>query len=310
MSDRHWARMGETTFVGGIWTLYWIHRLTGRAVFRCFLAPVVLLHWLLRPALRAASLQYLRRMHRATPGLFAREPGWREGLRHVELFAETLLDKLLAMAGRYPFDHVQRHGLENVSRAVASGQGGIIVTAHVGCLELCRAMADQRAHLKLNVLVHTRHAQAFNEMLNRLNPASAVKLIEVSDIGAPLAMLLAEKVQAGEYVAIAGDRVPVTQSKTVSVDFLGHAAPMPVGAYVLASLLKCPLYLMGCVHEDQGYGVYFETLAERVELPRGQREQALQAHAQLFADELTRLLRRSPYDWFNFFPFWDQAHES
>jgi predicted LPLAT superfamily acyltransferase len=308
MKAKHWAHMGETTFVGGIWTLYWIHRLTGRAVFRFFLAPVVLMHWLLRPQLRAASLQYLRRLHTATPGLFPREPGWREGLRHVALFSETMLDKLLAMAGRYPIDRVQRHGRENVNRAVASGRGGIIVTAHVGCLELCRVMADKSAKLKLNVLVHTRHAQAFNDVLNRLNPAGAVHLIEVTDIGAPLAMLLSEKVAAGEFVAIAGDRVPVTNSKTVNVDFLGHTAPLPVGAYVLASLLKCPLYLMGCVHEDRGYGVHFETLADQVELPRGKREEAMQAHAQAFADALTRLLRRSPYDWFNFFPFWDQGH--
>ncbi len=304
--NKHWARMGETTFVGGIWLLFWVHRLTGRWLFRVCLAPVVLVHWLTRPGLRAASLQYLRRIH-AAENVFDKPPGWPQGLRHVALFAETMLDKLLAMAGRYPGDRVRRHGRENLMRAVQSGQGGIIVTAHVGCLELCRAMADSSAVLKLNVLVHTRHAQAFNDVLQRLNPTGSINLIEVTEIGAPMAMLLAEKVAAGEYIAIAGDRVPVTQSKTVTAIFLGHPAPFPVGAYVLASLLKCPLYLMGCVHEAQGYGVYFETLAERVLLPRGKRDEALQACAQGFADALTALLRRSPYDWFNFFPFWDQG---
>ena len=305
MTTRHWASMGETTFVGGIWLLYGIHRLTGRWFFRICLAPVVLVHWLSRPALRAASLQYLRRIH-AAQAVFDKPPGWRHGLRHVALFAETLLDKLLAMAGRFPPEQVRRHGRDNVNRAVQSGKGGIIVTAHVGCLELCRTMADSQAQLKLNVLVHTRHAQAFNAVLHRLNPSAAITLIEVTEIGAPTAMLLAEKVAAGEFVAIAGDRVPVLQSKTATVNFLGHPAQFPVGAYVLAALLKCPLYLMGCVHEGQGYGVYFDTLSERVVLPRGQREAALQEHAQHFADALTALLRRSPYDWFNFFPFWDQ----
>jgi len=305
---KHWASMGETTFVAGIWLLYWVHRLTGRWIFRICMAPVVLLHWLTRPTLRAASLQYLQRIH-AAEGVFTRAPGWPQGLRHVALFAETMLDKLLAMAGRYPVERVASHGNQVVYDPATGLQGGILVTAHIGCLELCRALAEQLPGFKLNVLVHTRHAQAFNAVLHRLNPQASVNLIEVTEIGVSTALLLAEKVAAGEYVAIAGDRVPVLGSKTVQVDFLGHAAPLPIGPYVLASLLKCPLYLIGCLHQGPGYAVYFERLAERVELPRGHREAALQVHAQQFADALTRLLRRSPYDWFNFYPFWDQSHD-
>ncbi|MNW22841.1 hypothetical protein D3C71_2245760 [compost metagenome] len=48
-------------------------------------------------------------------------------------------------------------------------------------------------------------------------------------------------------------------------------------------------------------------LAERVLLPRARREQALAEYADLFAQQLERMLRKAPYDWFNFFPFWDQA---
>ncbi len=301
----HWAAMGETTFAAGIWLLYAVHRLTGRWLFRLLMAPVVLLHWLSRPGLRAASLQYLRRLQ-AAQAPFAREPGWRESLRHVCLFAETLLDKLLATANRYPLERVQLHGAEIMEEAFARGEGGVLVTAHLGCLELCRALGRQHQGLRINVLVHTRHAVAFNNVLKRLNPAAQVQLIEVSELGVPTAIMLAEKVAAGEFVAIAGDRVPVRQSQTVSVDFLGYVAPLPIGPYVLASLLKCPLYLLGCLHEGSGYGIHFEQLAERVELPRATRQAALQAHAQTYADALAALLRRSPYDWFNFFPFWDQ----
>ena len=306
--SRHWAQIGETTFVAGVWLLYWAHRLFGRWLFRVLMAPVVLVHWLARPALRAASLQYLQRMH-AAQGVFEKPPGRLQSLRHVALFAETLLDKLLAMAGRYPAECVRHHGREHLAQALRQGQGGILVTAHVGCLELCRAMADSEAAPKLNVLVHTKHARAFNELLERLNPQARVQLIEVTEIGVPTAMILADKVAAGELIAIAGDRVPVRHSKTVTADFLGHPAQFPVGAYVLASLLKCPLYLLGCVHEADGYAVHFVPLAERVVLPRGRRDEALQAHAQAFADALTQLLRCSPYDWFNFFFFWDQASD-
>ncbi|MEJ6005056.1 acyltransferase [Paucibacter sp. AS339] len=302
----HWASLGENTFVAGIWLLYWVHRLSGRWLFRLFMAPVLLLHWLSRPELRRDSLQYLRRLH-AQYGVFPATPGWRQGLRHVGLFAETMLDKLLAMAGRYPAERVQVQGADALRQAAAAGQGGIIITAHIGCLELCRALVEDESVFKLNVLVHTAHAQAFNQLLKRLQPNSRVQLIEVTEMDAAMAMVLSEKVARGEFVAIAGDRIPVRHSKTVQVDFLGHPAHFPVGPYVLASLLKCPLYMLSCLHQGRGYVMRFDLLAEQVLLPRGQREQAMQAYAQQFVAALSAQLRQSPYDWFNFFPFWDQT---
>jgi predicted LPLAT superfamily acyltransferase len=115
-------------------------------------------------------------------------------------------------------------------------------------------------------------------------------------------------VARGEFVAIAGDRIPVSASAstTTRVPFLGHDAPLPVGPYVLAALLKCPLYLLVCLREPGGHVMHFERLAERVELPRAARGRALQAHAAHFAQRLEQRLAASPYEWFNFYPFWDQ----
>jgi len=298
--------MGETTFVAGVWLLYAVHRLFGRPLFRLLLLPVVAVQWCSNARLRAASLQYLQRLHAARPGLFPRTPGWREGLRHVGLFAETLLDKLLAIAGRYPWERVSECDLERVERARREGQGGVFITAHMGCLELCRVIGQQKARLDVTVLVHTRHAQAFNRILKRLDPQSALKLLEVSDFGPATAVQLQQIVAAGGWVAIAGDRVPLHSQQVVTVNFLGHPAPLPVGPYVLASLLRCPLVLLSCLHTRTGYEIRFETLAERVELPRAQRAAALARHAQIYADALQRRVSESPYDWFNFFAFWDR----
>lgn len=307
MSVRHWADMGETTSVAGIWLLYWVHRLFGRWPFRVCVYPAVLAHWLMRADLRANSLQYLRRVEAAT-GAIGHAPSARDSLRHVALFAESTLDKLLAASGRYRFTGVRTEGRERMYDDAAAGVGGLIVTSHMGCLEIGRAMAEKRGGLRLNILVHTRHAVRFNRLLRRLDPDSDVNLIEVTAIGPETAVLLADKVAAGEYVAIAGDRVPVFASQTVDVDFLGHVAPFPSGPWVVASLLKCPVWFMGCIHEHGSYTIRFVRLADRVLLPRGRRTEAIAELVQRYADEVTALLRRSPYDWFNFFPFWDQKH--
>lgn len=301
----HWAEIGESTFVVGIWLLFWIYRLLGRWPFRLCIYPVVALHWWTHPLVRHSSRQYFERLQSQT-GALGRAPDWRDGILHLALFAETMLDKLVATSGRYPSENVTSTGREALYAHRQQGQGGLIVTAHMGCLELCRAMEKKQGLLRLNVLVHTRHAEKFNRILKRLDPQHDVKLIEVTEVGPATAVLLAEKVAAGEFIAIAGDRVPVFASKTVQAMFLGHPAPLPVGPYVLGSLLRCPVYVLACIHEGRGYHLHFKLLAERVELPRRGRDAAMAVYAQSYVDALTKVLVRSPYDWFNFFPFWDQ----
>ncbi len=303
-SSPHWARMGETTFVAGIRFLCLVERGLGRWPFRLCLAPVVLAHWVGNGVARRASLEYLRRLQSSCRP-FDREPGAWMSLCHFLRFAETLLDKLLASRGRYPPEKV-RVEREVMLAQLARGEGGVIVTAHIGCLELCQVLADSVPDFHLTVLVHTTHAEEFNRLLRKLNPDAKVRLQEVTALDAALAYQLGERVCRGEFVAIAGDRVPVHGSRSVRVPFLGRPAPFPVGPYVLASALGCPLFAMACTHEGAGYRLGFERFEERVLLPRATRDAVLAAHAGRFAGWLEAQLRRSPLDWFNFFPFWDQ----
>lgn len=302
----HWAQLGENTFVAGMWLLYQVHRFLGRWPFLLCLYPIVGYYWLASPVARHASLQYLQRMH-AAYGLWPTMPGWRQSQRHFRMFAQVILDKLLALSGRYRFDRVAFTGREPLNALLAQGRGAVVVTAHMGCIELCRAIAERRSGLRLSILVHTAHAERFNRLMQRLAPDSGVQLLQVTDFNAATAMMLAERVARGELIAIAGDRVPVRESRITHAPFLGHQAPFPCGPYIMASVLECPLYFMGCVHEGAGYAVEFVPLAERVLLPRARREQALAEYAALFAQQLERMLRKAPYDWFNFFPFWDQG---
>jgi len=302
----HWAQMGENTFVAGMWLMYQVHRFLGRWPFLLCLSPVVAYYWLASPVARRSSLQYLQRMQ-AAHGLWSAVPGWRQSQRHFRVFAQVILDKLLALTGRYRFDSVMFTGREPLDALLAQGRGAVVVTAHMGCIELCRAIAERCSGLRLNILVHTAHAQRFNRVLQRLVPDSGVRLLQVTEFNAATAMMLGECVARGELIAIAGDRVPVRESRVTHASFLGHEAPFPCGPYILASVLECPLYFMGCVHEGAGYTVEFVPLAERVLLPRARREQALAEYAGLFAQQLERMLRKAPYDWFNFFPFWDQG---
>lgn len=302
----HWADIAESTSVLGIRFLCGVHRWLGRWPFRVCVYPVVFVHWLSNATARRASLDYLRQLHAHAPGTFDHAPGIGASLRHFAMFAETLLDKILAMGGRYPPEKVTTHR-DVMMAMVKQGQGGVIITAHIGCLELCQVLADSVPGFRLTALVHTAHAAQFNRLLDRLDPANGVRLMQVTEMGPATATLLAERVAAGEFIAIAGDRVPLQGGRSVSVPFLGRPAPFPIGAYALASALACRTFTMACLHDGDGYEVRFESFVESVRLPRGSRDAALAQYAGLFAQWLERQVVRAPLDWFNFFPFWDQA---
>ena len=302
----HWARLGESTFVSGTWLLYGIHRALGRWPFRVCLYPVVLGYWLASRVARRASLDYLRRLQAAT-GALGREPGRRESLRHFTWFAETLLDKMLAIGGRYPRERVRFSGHEPMLASARAGQGGIIATAHMGCLELMQVAAGWREGLRVSILVHTAHARRFNGILERLQPGAGVQLVQVTDFSPATATSLAERVAAGEFIAIAADRVPVQGDRLARADFLGAPADFPAGPWLIAAVLRCPVWGLACLHEGEGYHARITPLATQVTLPRADRQAALDAHAAGFAEWLAQSARRSPYDWFNFYPFWESA---
>lgn len=308
----HWASLGEHTFVWGIKFLFQIYLLMGRLPFLICLYPVVMYYWATRRDARNASLDYLQKLQ-AAKQVFSQEPSWQETLKHFLAFADTILDKLLAMRVETNISPVKILGHEGLDALIAQGRGAVIVTGHVGCMELCRVSAERQRRVRLNILVHTAHAERFNRLLQRLNPHSQVQLIQVTDISPATAILLAEKVKQGEFVAIAGDRVPVQKSMTVPAQFLGHEAEWPVGPYVLAALLKCPLYAMACVRERRpksfygDYVLHTHCLAQTIVLPRKERALAMAEYAQQFASWMETIVEQSPLAWFNFFYFWQQG---
>lgn len=299
----HWAGLGESTFVAGIRLLAWVHRRFGRTPFRLLLLPVLAWMVVVRPSARRASRQYLERLQ-AAHGALGHAPRTRDVLRHFAAFGETLLDKLLATSGRYPFEHVQVDGALPVTE---DGRGGVIVTAHVGCLELCQALAERQPGLELAVLVHTRHAERFNALLRRLHPARRIELLQVTELDPATAERLGALVARGGWVAIVGDRVPVQAGKSaIELPFLGHPAPWPIGACVLASLWRCPLVFMACWRRGDHHRLMLRTLSPRVELPRRERAAMLQALVGRYVSLLEGLLAEAPFEWFNFFDFWAQ----
>src|SRR5690606_33980845 len=115
---------------------------------------------------------------------------------------------------------------------------------------------------------------------------------------------LKEKLDEGEWIAITADRTSVTRpDRVVQADFLGHPAFFPQSPFILASALKCPVFLMFALKEKLTTRIYIEPF-EATLSPEMSRADALVAAAGRFAGRLEHYCLKAPLDWFNFYPFW------
>jgi predicted LPLAT superfamily acyltransferase len=233
------------------------------------------------------------------------KPGVFSVFRHFACFAENILEKMLLWSGSYETDQVKFVGKELITAQIAAQSGGLLICCHLGNLELSRFLSKQLPGLKLTVLIHTKHAQRFNRLLAQLDPESQIDLMQVTELSPATAIVLASKLARGEFVAIAGDRIPVSPHPRVALaEFLGTMAPFPIGPYILASLFHCPVYLMFSRNNGLTAEIHFELFHHHIRLPRKGRDQALARLAAEYARRLEYFCRRAPLQWFNFYDFW------
>lgn len=302
-SSQHWAKLEEAGFSFGISFLYRTYYFFGRWPFRAFLYPVILYFYLFRRSAREASLEYLHKL--ATHSGVALKATYRTSFRHFLSFGESLLDKILSHTGRYTLSNVSIVGREPLQTHLTNGQGVLLLTAHIGSLEVSRAIAQFR-NIPITILVHSANSEKFNSVIKKIAPNANVNLMQVANFGAAQAIILANKIAVGEVVIIAADRVPINDQKSgvISVSFLGAYANFPSGAYVLAHVLQCPVFLVFCTETNGQYCLSYEHFSDQVQLPRRGREQALVNYAQKFADALAVQCQKTPLQWFNFYDFW------
>lgn len=145
--------------------------------------------------------------------------------------------------------------------------------------------------------------------MQEMAPQAGLNLLPVTDIGPDTVILLKEKLDRGEWIAIVGDRIAVNPQRggewrVCWSRFMGQAAPFPQGPFILASILRCPVDLIFALRQQGKLRIHCEPFADPLLLPRAERQNALQQAIDRYAERLEHYALQSPLDWFNFFDFW------
>ena len=305
--SQHWATMSEAGALAGLRTMVWIHAHLGRFAFSVVLVPVMAYFLVRRSAARQASRDFLRRVKRQYPESLKGNASLCLSFRHFLAFGEALLDGVIASMQPPSEFHMEPNERTQLADLAQSGQGILMIGSHFGNLAYSRSIAQNNKNLVVNILLYEQHAANFTTLLADASPASRLNLIQVTELDLELALRLKEKVQHGEWVVIAGDRVPIkTGDNICSATFLGETAKFPIGPYVLAKLLGCPVYLLHCFRLQGQYHVGMELFQNEITTSRRNRRRSYDNEVQKFATALERQVIREPLQWFNFYDFWDE----
>ncbi len=270
----------------------------GRTVARVVLLPITAYFMIRRAPERSASRAYLTRV-------VGRFPTWLEVARHFHTYAGVTLDRVYLLSNSlWRFD-MRLIGLEELHHAMGLGRGVLLIGAHVGSFDALRAAGTHRRDVTMRVVLDADHSPALSAILKQLNPQIAAGIINPRKDGTAVALEIGAALNQGALVTMLGDRGRPGNA-TTTVDFLGQPAEFPTAPWQIAAALHVPIVLcVGLYRGGNRYDLHFEILTEQLQIDRKQRQQQLREVVQDFANRLGALVRVAPYNWFNFYDFWN-----
>ncbi len=300
-----WVRGKSLGNRPGYWWFGMLARTAGVDAAYRFLDVVVSYYSVLAPReYRDASSDYLRRMFPDASPAQLRRHRW----HHFRQFGENVLDHaLVPQLGLEEFS-VGGEGLEHIETAASKGKGLILLGAHYGPWQFGAAGLGRKG-ITVRIAAVIQEARAMDSYLSQIRSRSKHPMPEILllDGESPFAsMTIADALEKGDVVALHADRHLLGRS--VVVPFLGSPARFPLGPFVLSELTGAPLAIWFAVKQDRRSVKI--TVHEPFNIRPGNRrdrnsrlEEALKRYVAL----LESTVRQNPYQWYNFYDFWQLA---
>jgi predicted LPLAT superfamily acyltransferase len=298
-----WQSRPERSNMLMLRVMTWISLRLGRSAGRCVLYGIAAYFLLTNAAARAASRGYLRRVL-ALPA--EATVGWRHVFRHFFNFASVIHDRVYLINERFELFDIHIHQEHLVADLTADRKGVFLMGAHTGSFEVLRAVGRRQPGMRVAMVMYEENARKINAALGAINPAAQQDIVALGHADSMLRVH--ELIESGSVVGMLADR-RLNNDTTRPVPFMDEAAEFPVGPFRMAAILRRPvLFMVGLYSGGNRYDIHFETLADFSEIPAGGREAAVQAAMARYATLLERHCRMAPYNWFNFFNFWQAGN--
>ena len=297
-------------------------------LFRCF--PVIILriiafpvgffYFLFSKSGRTASRRFLQKISPMVeePKLAKKCLSFFGPLRHIISFALALVERIQSWGGKYCLEDVHSYDddIVELKRGLENGQGAFLIFSHLGNAELLRGLLNKdqtgvSRKIPVTAIIDMKVSAHFSRMLKELNPQSSMDVIGADEIDPNSAVLIEDRIAAGGLVLVTGDRTSIG-GKNLMIPFLGKDAPFPSGVFYLAALINAPIYFVFGLRRKAlslkpEYNMYVHKNNLSFDCPRKEKLKRSVLLADSFVELLERYCKKQPYQWYNFFDFWQDG---
>lgn len=278
----------------------------------CF--PVAFFYTLFVPHARKEAVAYQKKLKSFSQG---KSPKIISAYRQILSFSICLVEKLSGWLGKVEYTDLILHDddCQELIQRLEEGKGAVVFCSHLGNIELLRSLSSFHRtgvsrDVPVNVLMEVNTSAIFFNTLKEVNPGFSMNAIDTRNIGPDTIVHLQECLEHGELVVCAGDRTSAaSKERFIRKPFLGEDADFPYGVYLMAMLLKEPVYFMfglrsrtATLHPKNHMIV--EKAKTETDCPRSEREERITMLCQEFIDRLEHYCIQFPYQWYNFYNFW------
>ena len=212
------------------------------------------------------------------------------------IFGQTLLDKV-ALLGNFKnnitFDFDGEHYLHDM---VKKGNGGILISAHIGNWEIAGNLL-KRLDTKVNIVMYDAEHQSIKKYISKVITSSArINIIVIRDDFSHI-FEISTALKNNELICIHGDRY-VAGSKTIQAQLFGRNAKFPSGPFLLADRFKVPYSYVFAMKETPSHYHFYAS-------PPSLNERGVTGMVDEYTETLEKIILKYPEQWFNYYKFWE-----
>ncbi len=298
-----WFKQKERGSRFALKTLKLLYGLGGRSLLSILLFPVILYFYLTAPSARKASKDFLKRVELKSGKSIS-------SFRHFFAFGKQIIDSISAWDKTVGVESINWHGEKEIFSLVDSGQGGFVLSAHIGCLEMARALHQAKEGLKVTPMMYLKNAQMFRTFLEELDPGSKQEIVSLESFDIKAAVEISKRLEKGEFISILADRISASSERAIEVDFLGEKCLLPEGPFAMALSASCPVYSFFCYKdsEQDKYAATWKIFELENCKTRTAKRKQMKGLAQEFARRMEDICLRNPDQWFNFYDYWEKSN--
>jgi predicted LPLAT superfamily acyltransferase len=260
---------------------------------------IVLYYFLLLPRIVASSMRFYAAVFPGA-GLTAR---LRMTWRRFASFATVFTDRFFIVHSQSDRLHLVHDGLDEIIRKGRGQRPIIFWMSHLGNWEIATHILSLH-DVPISLVIGKKQGERIEKLQKTQLGKARIKVVTLSDDNDWQSIELVKMVKSGQIVALSGDRLFNEDQRSIEVTFFGHRCAVPIGPYVLAALTDSDLAPIFGLREGRlSYRFVALPLRRVGKTTRSDRKDAMQRAAQSCFDDLEKMVRKYPEQWYNFYDF-------